>query len=92
MSYGQVARVAGSPKGARQVVRVLHSMSQKYDLPWHRIVNREGQIVLQDEEAAQKQRALLEQEDVSVNSLGRVNMSEYQYQPDFHVLDDDAFL
>ncbi|HEX5563862.1 MAG TPA: MGMT family protein, partial [Sporosarcina sp.] len=44
MTYGQVAAAAGNPRGARQVVRVLHSMSAKYDLPWHRIVNAQGGI------------------------------------------------
>ncbi|MDP4172315.1 MAG: MGMT family protein, partial [Bacillota bacterium] len=39
MTYGQVARVAGSPRAARQVVRILHSMSEKYSLPWHRVLN-----------------------------------------------------
>ena len=27
MSYGQVAAAAGNPRGARQVVRILHAMS-----------------------------------------------------------------
>ena len=44
MTYGQVAAAAGSPRGARQVVRVLHSMSEKYELPWHRIINVQGEI------------------------------------------------
>ena len=39
MSYGQIAKVAGSPRGARQVVRILHSMSEKHKLPWHRVIN-----------------------------------------------------
>ncbi|WP_193750905.1 MGMT family protein [Bacillus coahuilensis] len=38
MTYGQVAYMAGSPKAARQVVRILHSMSEKYHLLWHRVV------------------------------------------------------
>ena len=48
MTYGQVAAAAGSPRGARQVVRVLHSMSEKYGLPWHRIINVQGEISLTD--------------------------------------------
>lgn len=28
MTYGQIAGLAGSPRGARQVVRILHSMSK----------------------------------------------------------------
>lgn len=33
MTYGQIAAQAGSPRGARQVARLLHSMSAKYELP-----------------------------------------------------------
>ncbi|MEG0679702.1 MAG: MGMT family protein [Carnobacterium sp.] len=43
MTYGQVAESAGNKKGARQVVRILHSMSKKYEIPWHRIINSKGE-------------------------------------------------
>lgn len=46
MTYGQIAEYAGNPRGARQVSRILHSMSSKYDLPWHRVVNSKGRISL----------------------------------------------
>ena len=39
MTYGQVAAAAGNRRGARQVARILHTMSQKHALPWHRIIN-----------------------------------------------------
>ena len=32
MTYGQIAKEAGSPRGARQVVRILHTMSAKHKL------------------------------------------------------------
>lgn len=48
MTYGQIARIAGSPRGARQVVRVLHSMSAKYNLPWHRVINTKGELTIKD--------------------------------------------
>lgn len=89
MTYGQVARVAGSPRGARQVVRVLHSMSRKYELPWHRVINVKGEIVLRDEEAAMNQRDLLEHEGTEVSLGGRVDLAKYQCQPDLR-LDEDV--
>ncbi len=46
MTYGQIASYAGNPWGARQVSRILHTMSQKYDLPWHRVLNSKGEISL----------------------------------------------
>ena len=49
LTYGQIARVAGSTHAACQVVRILHSMSRKHHLPWHRVINSKGQISLQDD-------------------------------------------
>lgn len=65
-TYGQVARVAGSPRAARQVVRILHAMSSKHGLPWHRVVNAQGEIAIQDDEGAQFQRFLLQAEGVTL--------------------------
>jgi methylated-DNA-protein-cysteine methyltransferase-like protein len=65
MTYGQIAALAGNPKGTRQVVRILHSMSAKYNLPWHRVVNSKGTISIKDSESALKQKVLLEEEGVT---------------------------
>jgi len=46
MTYGQIAAVAGNPRAARQVSRILHSLSHKYGLPWHRVINAQGKISL----------------------------------------------
>jgi len=78
MTYGQVARSAGSPRAARQVVRVLHSMSRKHDLPWHRVVNAKGGIAIPKESAAEEQRIQLEDEGVEINPQGFVLLEKYQ--------------
>lgn len=62
MSYGEIARLAGNPRGARQVSRILHSMSKKYNLPWHRVVNKDYEISLRNKESVLKQKELLERE------------------------------
>lgn len=82
MTYGQIARLAGSPRAARQVVRVLHSMSRKHRLPWHRVVNAQGQIALQDDESYQEQLFSLEAEGVVVGLKGVIDLEKYQWQPD----------
>ena len=82
MTYGQIAKIAGSPRGARQVVRVLHSMSKKYDLPWHRVLNVKGEISMGDEEFFITQKTLLEQEGIVFNGENKVDMEMYRYQPD----------
>lgn len=46
MTYGEVAALAGSPRAARQVVRILHTLSDAEDLPWHRVVNKDHVITI----------------------------------------------
>lgn len=79
MTYGQIARVAGSPRAARQVVRVLHSMSKKYRLPWHRVINSKGQISLQEDASFQEQKLSLESEGIKVGLNGTVDLKTYLY-------------
>ncbi|MFC7062480.1 MGMT family protein [Halobacillus seohaensis] len=79
MTYGQVARAAGSPRAARQVARVLHSMSRKYGLPWHRVINAKGEIALKNEEAAYEQQMSLESEGIVVIN-GRISLNQFQYE------------
>lgn len=81
MSYGQIAQEAGSPRGARQVVRILHSMSGKYDLPWYRVVNAQGEIALQDDEGRFLQTSHLQEEGVDVDSKGKVDLAHYRFHP-----------
>ena len=50
-SYGAVAKAAGWPGGARQVVRILRLVS---GLPWHRVVGAGGAIKLRGENGAEQ--------------------------------------
>lgn len=43
-TYGLIARLAGNPRGARRVGWLLHSSTQKYDLPWQRIIKSDGSL------------------------------------------------
>ncbi|MBM7652629.1 MGMT family protein [Neobacillus cucumis] len=81
MTYGQIATLAGSPRAARQVVRVLHSMSKKYKLPWHRVINSKGQIALSDDEFYHEQLFSLESEGVEFGLNGVIDLARYQYHP-----------
>ncbi|MCA0971201.1 MGMT family protein [Halobacillus litoralis] len=81
MTYGQVARLAGNPRAARQVSRALHSMSDKYNLPWHRVINAQGKVAIRDEEGYEIQRMSLESEGIPVIN-GRVNLADYQVRED----------
>lgn len=81
MTYGQIAGLAGSPRAARQVVRILHSMSNKYHLPWHRVINSKGEIAVRDDESFQEQILNLEIEGVEVSKNGIVDLQKYQLNP-----------
>lgn len=77
MTYGQIAFNAGNPFGARQVARILHSMSQKEKLPWQRVINAKGMISLGGE-LGLIQKSLLIDEGVEFKN-NKVNLKHYQY-------------
>jgi len=81
MTYGQIARLSGSPRAARQVVRILHSMSKKHRLPWHRVINAKGQIALQEDEAYNEQVLSLEAEGVEIGLGGVIDLDKFQWMP-----------
>jgi methylated-DNA-protein-cysteine methyltransferase related protein len=82
MTYGQIAKHAGSPRGAWQVVRILHAMSKKYKLPWHRVVNIRGEISIADDESYELQLFLLRAEGVDIKQDRFINLGQYQHHPE----------
>jgi methylated-DNA-protein-cysteine methyltransferase related protein len=80
-SYGQLAALAGSPRGARQVVRILHTLSEKEKLPWHRVVDRNGRISLPMDAGGARQAALLRKERVEVSENGAIRMDRFGWNP-----------
>jgi methylated-DNA-protein-cysteine methyltransferase-like protein len=81
-SYGSIAAAAGSPGAARQVVRILHSCTESYDLPWHRVVSKDGRILLAHGGQFEEQTALLRAEGIAVSPDGTVDRSHF-YSPAF---------
>lgn len=82
MTYGQIGQLAGSPRGARQVVRILHSSSKKYNLPWHRVINAKGEIGLKQEASASEQVLLLKSEGIEMTDQGKIDLDVYRHHPD----------
>jgi len=78
-SYGQIAALAGNPRGARAVIWLLHSSSGKEKLPWHRVINSRGTISLQPGQGCEEQRALLESEGVEFGLQGKVDLKRFQW-------------
>jgi methylated-DNA-protein-cysteine methyltransferase-like protein len=83
MTYGQIAELAGSSRGARQVVRILHALSKKYELPWHRVVNAKGEIAIKDDESHSMQVFFLQSEGVAVDNNGRIELDSYRFIPNY---------
>src|SRR5262245_16727875 len=74
-TYGAVARAAGFPGAARQVVWALRAGA---GLPWQRVVGAKGRILLPGENGIE-QRLRLEMEGVRFAN-GRVVMAEHEHK------------
>lgn len=74
-TYGAVARAAGHPGAARQVVGVLRSA---FGLPWQRVLGAGGEIKLRGDSAIE-QRLRLEAEDVVFRGR-RVDMKRHAFK------------
>ncbi|WP_413722264.1 MGMT family protein [Sodalis sp. RH24] len=77
-TYGDVARLAGSPRAARQVGGILSRLPAGSRLPWHRVVNRHGGISLPGE-GYERQRTALEAEGVEFGRGGNIDLSRYRW-------------
>jgi len=75
-SYRDIAMKAGLPNGARQTVRTLHTMSEKHNLPWYRIIRSDGTIGLQGEGRA-LQIKLLRKEGVKISKEGKIDLNQF---------------
>src|SRR5205807_3318209 len=74
-TYGAIAKAAGFPGAARQVVRALR---QSHGLPWQRVVAAGGRIALPGE-AGMEQRFRLQSEGVLFSGR-RVRMAECEFK------------
>jgi methylated-DNA-protein-cysteine methyltransferase-like protein len=74
-SYGAIAKAAGWPGAARQVVRILRQVP---GLPWYRVLGSGGAIKLSGENAAE-QRFRLRMEGVTFRGA-RVDMKKHEFR------------
>lgn len=80
-TYGQIAALAGNPRAARQVVRILHSSAEKDKLPWYRVVNSRRRISLPSGSGYELQHALLVREGVQFGIGDVINFDRFQWNP-----------
>ena len=84
-TYGQVAELAGIPRGGRIAAAALKTSLPSDRLPWQRVIGKasgmRGRIAIHDPVGAATQRELLETEGVDVGDKGLVALDVYGWQP-----------
>ena len=71
ISYGEIAKLLGRPRAAREVGRAMRYCPD--GLPWQRVVMADGSIT--GGVFSEMRRAILESEDVIFKPDGRVDMN-----------------
>lgn len=79
-TYGQIARLAGHARAARQVGMVLYGLSEEdaQRVPWQRVINAKGGISTYKVGSGELQRVLLEAEGIVFGADGTCDLSRYQ--------------
>jgi methylated-DNA-protein-cysteine methyltransferase-like protein len=81
-TFGQIADLAGIPRGARQVGFALAALRDDAGrIPWHRVLNARGELSVRLERGFESlQRNLLAREGVVFDANGRVSLHCYQWR------------
>jgi methylated-DNA-protein-cysteine methyltransferase-like protein len=78
-TYGTIAALAGSPMAARAVGYALRALKEGTDVPWQRVINKEGRIPLRGRDPGETdlQRALLEREGITFDADDRIDLRRF---------------
>lgn len=79
MTYGQIAALCGHPLAARQVGGIAHFGNP--DLPWHRVVNKQGRLASGYPGGRTGHKQVIESEGINVNPDFCVNIEELIWWP-----------
>ncbi len=79
MTYGQIAALCGSPRAARIVGGVAHFGNP--DLPWQRVVKKDGSLAEGYPGGVQGHKQHLEAEGVRVGEDLKINVNELLWTP-----------
>lgn len=87
-TYGQIAALCGHPRGARMVgwaLNALNNVGPQTNVPWQRVINREGCISIVNRNASKDlQATLLAAEGVRVDFRDGnywVDLKKYLWKP-----------
>ena len=79
MTYGQLAALAGHPRAARIVGGIAHFGPE--NLPWHRVVNKQGRLAGAFPGGRTEQGCRLEAEGVAVSGEFVVSIESLLWYP-----------
>ncbi|MCA6997838.1 MGMT family protein [Dickeya solani] len=79
VTYGDVARLAGAARAARQVGGILRGLPAGSQLPWYRVINRKGEISLTGSDF-QRQKSALQSEGVILNPEGKIDLERFRWR------------
>ena len=79
MTYGQIAALCGRPRAAWEVGQIAHFGPT--ELPWHRVVNKQGGLAKGWPGGVGIQRQLLADEGVLTNESLQVDILKLQWWP-----------
>lgn len=81
-TYGQLAKLIGKPRYARQVSYALakhRQLTPQMRLPWHRVINSQGRIAFKPYDFRFAEQLFLLQKEGVVVLGGRINLQLYQW-------------
>jgi len=77
-----VAELAGLEGHARQVGYAMHALPAKSNVPWHRVINANGEVSPRTSgDSHELQRMLLEAEGVEFDLKGRCDLKKHRWKP-----------
>lgn len=79
MTYGQLAAMCGNPRAARIVGGIAHFGDP--DLPWHRVVNKQGGLAVGYPGGRAGHKKALELEGYVISDDMKVNVEELIWNP-----------
>ena len=80
-TYGQVAELAGLEGHARQVGYALHALPDAVKIPWHRVINAQGEVSPRSGgDSHELQRLLLENEGILFDARGRIDLKRFRWK------------
>jgi len=77
-TYGKVSQLSGV-NNARLVGYALSNLQANTEIPWHRIVNRDGAISYREGAGPSLQKTMLESEGIAFSKKGFINLKLYQW-------------